>query len=471
MANETVQSKKYDLLFKKIFHVFYIILVVGLLLSYRPIYAGIKEYIDFDYKKNNQEVSGYVTDSVRGYLHIYKITYKYSLNNNDYSGISYDEYNYNINEKVTVEYLKEEPSRSRLIGARTSDVSPAELFGILLILACSLIMPVIMIIIMVKKKNIEDKEKNKTESKIKVIDTVENKDIIKDTDLIIPTLSFPPREVTLPVKLGVWSSRIYFVFIIFMFASLLFFYGNFSKYIGFKEIFYLRSDMASAEGIITNCKDVRDGKNQLSYYEISYKFKASDNQDYINISYDRNEINPDDRVTVLYVRNNPSVSHIKGDNRRKLIKMVLTDSSGFVFVTFFILIMAIVFTFVTKVPEFIFLLKNGEIGNGFLKTKYCQNNTYNYSFTLTTKEGKIFDDIIVPVLIKGSTELEVGKNYLLLYDPSNPSRALRFDEISLSIDETGNFSVSISQLRFPAIVLINFFCILFLSIWAYYLHY
>ncbi len=244
----------------------------------------------------------------------------------------------------------------------------------------------------------------------------------------IRNLAPPPRSVPLPTvcsaMLGITGS----LGAIFLISGLLFSLV-FTQGIRPIDDVRLAFSKTTARGIITSVSETNASENDVRVYEYGFSFTARSEEKVTGISYSTGqEWSVEDKVTVEYVPEDPSIARIQGARSSTFTPWVL-------FVLIFPIVGAALFGMaaIGGVRQAA-LLRYGQIADARILSMQSTGVTVNdapvieISYEIRTSAGEIFDgkSKALPNDRIGDEELEP-----VLYLPSHPSLSTLVDAISL----------------------------------------
>jgi hypothetical protein len=260
----------------------------------------------------------------------------------------------------------------------------------------------------------------------------------------IRRLAPPPRPVPLPVICAAMQGITGSFGAIFLISGLV---GTLVFTAGFRPIDEVRLafSQTTARGIITGVYDTNSTENDVPVYEYAYRFTTRKEETASGRSYTTGrEFSVEDRVTVEYVPEDPSISRIQGARMSEFTPWVL----------FILLFPAIGGTMFLGAAiggwRQVQLLRHGAIADARITSTRETSTQINdvpvveYSYEIQTGAGEVFQgkSKALPSGRIGDEEPEPA-----LYLPAKPSRSILVDAITLSypLDVDGLSGQWISQ--------------------------
>jgi len=168
-----------------------------------------------------------------------------------------------------------------------------------------------------------------------------------------------------------------------------------------------------------------------NYYQINYSYQTAEgNEIYYWHSYSEFPIGKDSEIVVVYLKEEPTVSMIKG------LTNSATDQITLFAALFSFLIGLIALAFATSDQFYkLWILKNGIVTEGTLIKRHMTSNArkqdgkiipvFKFLFEFKTHEGKTYKKIITSTRIK---ELTDEKIELLVYHKDKPKKCVLVDD-------------------------------------------
>lgn len=274
-------------------------------------------------------------------------------------------------------------------------------------------------------------------------------------------LSGPPRPVPWPIRAQAMFGGVFSQFGWLWLGFTMIFLWLFGGMTSFNGLFFLVSNVDTAQGVVSTIGDTGASENETPVYANHYAFRVERlEQDFHGISYTTGQtFSEGERVTIEYLSNNPDISRIQGARSGTFSPWVLC------FVGIFPLI-GIIFVAVSLVSGFKAnrLLTHGRVALGTLinkeptNTRINNQTVYKLTFEFTADTGQRYE---ATARSHQPYALEDEPQEQLLYDPQNPKKAVLLDSLpgEPDIDEWGNIQVanigrSIRSLILPAAVLV-----------------